>query len=108
VVSTPDAGHWLRPLMGSRWPMLQPMQHVSLFTRAALARALERSGFRTVRIDPAFKVLSFDYLVGQLPTLNPRLHSIASAVNRLLPASVGHKWRAVNIGEILAVATPQP
>jgi NAD(P)-dependent dehydrogenase (short-subunit alcohol dehydrogenase family) len=32
----------------------------------------------------------------------------ASVANRLLPASVGHKWRVVNIGEILTAATPQP
>ena len=33
VVSTPDTGHWLRPLMRSRWPMLQPDQHTFLFSR---------------------------------------------------------------------------
>lgn len=25
VMTTPDTGHWLRYLMGARWPMLQPM-----------------------------------------------------------------------------------
>ena len=41
LISTPDTGHFLRHLMRSRWPMLQPMQHLHLFSRQALER---RSG----------------------------------------------------------------
>jgi hypothetical protein len=97
----PDGGLHAIPQAGDQFGAGCP-------TKRRVLRSPVRDFGRTVRIDPAFKVLSFDYLVGQLPTLNPRLHSIASAANRLLPVSVGHKWRAVNIGEILAVATPQP
>jgi hypothetical protein len=36
--------------------MLQPMQlYVSIFTSAALGRALERATFRPVEIGPAFR-----------------------------------------------------
>jgi len=105
VISTPDARHWLRPLMRSRWPMLQPMQHVSLFTGEALTRALTQAGYRHITIGPAFKVLSIDYLIGQLPTLNPRLYTLARAATRVLPHAVRHRWRTINIGEILATAT---
>jgi SAM-dependent methyltransferase len=106
VISTPDAGHWLRALMGVRWPMLQPMQHVSLFSGDALQKALREAGFLEIRITPALKVMSWNYLVGQLPTLNPLLYSAARTATRLLPDRTASRWRAVNIGEILAIATP--
>jgi SAM-dependent methyltransferase len=108
VISTPDAGHWLRPIMGSRWPMLQPMQHVSLFSGPALKLALERAGYCQITVGPAYKVLSWDYLIGQLRTLNPVVHSMAGLGAKALPTSVATRWRAVNIGEILAIATATP
>ena len=39
VMSTPDTGHWLRTVMRSRWPMLQPDQHTFLFSRSGDALA---------------------------------------------------------------------
>lgn len=108
VISTPDAGHWLRPIMGSRWPMLQPMQHVSLFSGPALKLALASTGFGEITVEPAYKVLSWDYLVGQLRTLNPTVHAMAVLGTSVLPKSVATRWRAVNIGEILAIATATP
>ena len=43
VVSTPDTGHWLRRIMGDRWPMLQPFQHTFL----SLSRQCERCCWST-------------------------------------------------------------
>ncbi len=103
LVSTPDTGHFLRFLMGSRWPMLQPMQHLSLFSRKALAGALRAEGFEVVSVTTCYKTLSVDYLVNQIRSLNPLLSRILGAVTRPVPASVLRKYRRVNIGEILAV-----
>ena len=58
VISTPDTGHFLRFLMRSRWPMLQPMQHLFLFSRQALERALRAEGFEDINVDTAYKTLS--------------------------------------------------
>src|SRR5687767_1793937 len=46
AISSPDTGHFLRYLMGSKWPMLQPMQHTVLFSRRSIAALLERCGFQ--------------------------------------------------------------
>lgn len=105
VVSTPDAGHWLRPVMGVRWPMLQPMQHLSLFSRAALQVALTRAGFDAITITTAHKVLSCDYLIGQLRSLNPLLYRILSGAAHVIPDRIRRGWYRVNIGEMLGVAT---
>src|ERR1041385_1853392 len=61
AISSPDTGHVLRYLMGSRWPMLQPMQHTVLFSRRSIAALLERCGFRDVRVETTRKVLTMDY-----------------------------------------------
>jgi 2-polyprenyl-3-methyl-5-hydroxy-6-metoxy-1,4-benzoquinol methylase len=103
LVSTPDTGHFLRFLMGSRWPMLQPMQHLSLFSRKALAGAVRAEGFEVVSIETCYKTLSVDYLVNQIESLNPLLSRALGGVTRAVPASVRRKYRRVNIGEILAV-----
>lgn len=104
VVSTPDTDHVLRPLMRSRWPMLQPMQHLHLFSRRALAQTLRAAGFEDVRVDTAYKILSADYLINQIRALNPMLSSMFYALTRPFPTSLLQRPRHVNIGEILASA----
>jgi len=104
VISTPDTGHFLRFLMRSRWPMLQPMQHLFLFSRRALAAALRAEGFTDVTVDTAYKTLSIDYLINQIKPLNPRLSGVFETLARSVPASVLRTYRRVNIGEILATA----
>ena len=103
LISTPDTGHFLRFLMRSRWPMLQPMQHLSLFSRKALESALRAEGFERVRIATGYKTLTVDYLVNQIKPLNPVLSRALGAVTRVVPSSVLRKYRRINIGEILAV-----
>ncbi len=104
VVSTPDTDHMLRPIMRTRWPMLQPMQHLHLFSRRALRQTLETSGFVDVRVETAYKTLSADYLINQIKALNPVLSTVLQALTRPFPTSVLQRPRHVNIGEILAIA----
>jgi 2-polyprenyl-3-methyl-5-hydroxy-6-metoxy-1,4-benzoquinol methylase len=103
LLSTPDTGHFLRFVMRSHWPMLQPMQHLFLFSRRALMRALQAEGFEEVRVDTAYKTLSVDYLLGQIRPLNPLLAGALAALTWPVPPSMLRKYRRINIGEILAV-----
>jgi 2-polyprenyl-3-methyl-5-hydroxy-6-metoxy-1,4-benzoquinol methylase len=105
VLSTPDTGHVLRRIMRSRWPMLQPMQHLHLFSRKSLVAALQSEGFVNIRAEIAYKTLSADYLLRQIRTLNPVLSCVLGAVRVVTPASVLRKYRRINIGEILAIAS---
>jgi 2-polyprenyl-3-methyl-5-hydroxy-6-metoxy-1,4-benzoquinol methylase len=104
AVSTPDTGHLLRALMGSRWPMLQPMQHLHLFSKRALQRAFESAGLTTVLLDVAYKTLSLDYLVGQIAPFNPLISGTLTGLGRLMPRSTMRRYRQINIGELLGVA----
>ena len=104
MISTPDTGHVLRFLMRSRWPMLQPMQHLFLFSRQAMERALAAEGFENIRVETAYKTLSIEYLINQIKPLNPLLSQALDTLARAVPASVLSKYRRINIGEISAVA----
>lgn len=104
AISSPDTGHILRYLMGSKWPMLQPMQHTVLFSRRSITALLERCGFRDVQVETAHKVLTMDYLAEQLTVTNPGLNRVYQASSWLVPGSLRRKPIAVNIGEFVAYA----
>jgi 2-polyprenyl-3-methyl-5-hydroxy-6-metoxy-1,4-benzoquinol methylase len=104
AISSPDTGHILRYVMGSKWPMLQPMQHTVLFSRQSIAALLERSGFQEVQVDAARKVLTMDYLADQLSATNTGLNKAYQLLSCVVPAPLRRKPVAVNIGEFLAYA----
>jgi SAM-dependent methyltransferase len=104
VITTPDTNHFLRYLMKSRWPMLQPMQHTVLFSKRSLRIALAEAGFSHIRMSPARKVVDIDYLMSQIKDLNPVLFHGYSLLRRILPQRILKKRLAVNIGEIMVLA----
>lgn len=83
--------------------MLQPMQHLFLFSQRALLRALQDEGFGEISVDTAYKTLSADYLLGQIRPLNPLLGGALDALTWGVPPSMLRKYRRISIGEILAV-----
>jgi 2-polyprenyl-3-methyl-5-hydroxy-6-metoxy-1,4-benzoquinol methylase len=104
ALSTPDTGHFLRYLMRSKWPMLQPMQHTVLFSRRAIEELLKRCGFVDVKVETAHKFLTLDYLSDQLAATNPFLQRGYQALRWLVPSPLRRKPIAVNIGEFVAYA----
>lgn len=104
AISSPDTGHFLRYMMRSRWPMLQPMQHTVLFSRQSIAALLERCRFRDVTVETARKVLTMDYLADQLTATNPALNRAYRALSWIVPRPLRRKPLAVNIGEFVAYA----
>src|SRR6516162_2652203 len=104
AMSTPDAGHFLRFMMGSSWPMLQPMQHLTIFSRQSMRLVLEEAGFNEISFETATKTVSYDYLTDQVRPLTPALHKGLRLVGRCMPASARTKYRHVNIGEFMVMA----
>jgi 2-polyprenyl-3-methyl-5-hydroxy-6-metoxy-1,4-benzoquinol methylase len=103
LISTPDTGHALRYFMRSRWPVLQPMQHLFLFSRRALSQALQAEGFDRVEVRTCYKTLSAEYLIQQIKSLNPMLSAMLDTLSKAVPASALRRYRRFNIGEMLAV-----
>ncbi len=104
MLATPDTGHFLRYLMGCRWPMLQPMQHTYLFSKSAMRFALAQAGFENIAVQKADKSLTLDYLIDQLRVHNPLISRSYQALSKLLPRALRQGTFSVNIGEMLAYA----
>jgi len=104
VITTPDVGHFLRRVMRSGWPMLQPFQHTVLFSSGSLRAALERGGYTDIEILPARKILTPDYLVTQIEQYNPFIARAYNALSGVLPAKLRQLPVSINIGEIMAFA----
>jgi SAM-dependent methyltransferase len=108
ALTTPDTRHGLRYLMGTRWPMLQPLQHTFLFDRHSIRLALERAGFTLEGVGRATKSLTLHYLAGQIEEHNPRLYRCYRALARWIPASLRERPVHANIGEMLVLASRRP
>jgi len=104
MLATPDTGHFLRYLMGSRWPMLQPMQHTYLFSRTAVRFVLAKAGYENIGVQEADKSLTLDYLIDQLRVHNPLISRSYQALSKLLPRALRQGTFSANIGEMLAYA----
>ncbi len=107
MLATPDTGHFLRYVMGSRWPMLQPLQHTYLFSKTAMQLALETAGYGNIGVRNADKSLTMDYLLDQLRLYNPVITGLYKVLSPLIPRALRQKSFAVNIGEMLAFAQRQ-
>jgi cyclopropane fatty-acyl-phospholipid synthase-like methyltransferase len=103
VITSPDTDSIFRKLMGSRWPMLQPFQHTAMFSGVAMSGFLERAGLRMLEIRSAQKVMTMNYLLGQLDIYFPRAtrlcHLAGNAFPRLMDRSIPFR-----IGEFIAMA----
>jgi len=104
MLATPDTGHFLRYLMGCRWPMLQPMQHTYLFSKPAMRFVLAKAGYENIGVQKADKSLTLDYLIDQLRVHNPLISRTYQAMSKLLPGAFRKGAFSVNIGEMLAYA----
>lgn len=103
AVATPDTDHFLRWLMGPNWSMLQPWQHTFLFSKKAMRDLLTTVGFRDVKVMTTTKVLTLDYLAGQITETNPKLSRVVRSFLSFMPGSLTHRPMAINIGEMLAL-----
>ncbi len=107
VVTSPDTDSLFRRAMGARWPMLQPFQHTAMFSRAGIARFLERSGLSTLEVRSAEKIMTASYLLGQLHIYFPRTTQMCRRAGSVFPGLMNRPV-AFHIGEFIAVARKLP
>jgi 2-polyprenyl-3-methyl-5-hydroxy-6-metoxy-1,4-benzoquinol methylase len=62
VVNYPDIGSWIARLMGRSWVFLLDV-HLYYFTRATIARLLDKSGFEVLFVRPHYQRLSLGYVL---------------------------------------------
>jgi 2-polyprenyl-3-methyl-5-hydroxy-6-metoxy-1,4-benzoquinol methylase len=91
VLSTPNVANWAvrLSLLAGRWRYtdrgILDRSHTHLFTRATLAEAIERAGYRVVRIDYTVPV----------PGDSDLLDAVGRAVGRLRPSLFAYQFVAV-------------
>jgi SAM-dependent methyltransferase len=66
VVSTGDFGSLAARLLGRRWRLMTPPQHLWFFTELSLARLLRRHGFRVLRTSRPWKLVPIQLIAYQL------------------------------------------
>lgn len=107
ILSTPSTGHVLRYILRGRWPMFQPMQHTMLFSSKSLSLAMNKAGFKNIRIATAYKSVTLEYLFQQIQDYNPFIYNTFKRFKFLIPKRILVKPLEINIGEILAIAVNQ-
>lgn len=103
AISTPDTSHFLRKIMRSSWPMLQPMQHTVLFSKTGLSVLLEDLGFCEVKVFPGQKVLTLRYLFNQVIDTTPHLKWLMKIGLTILPKFLLNKEIIFNISEMFVL-----
>jgi SAM-dependent methyltransferase len=105
LLQTPDASSAQARLLGRYWPPYAPVEHIHLFSRRALRRALEERGFGTIEFSRHVKRLPIEYFYRQMENFGPEFHRVLTPVMSVLPRFV----RALRIplygGEMIAAAT---
>ena len=68
AINTPDMGSWYARVMGKRWHLLVPPEHVHYFTTTGIKIFLERNGFRVELTSKIGKTFTLEYVVHILAT----------------------------------------
>lgn len=104
MITTPDTEHFIAKIMGKSWSMLQPKQHTYLFSKKSLENSLTQAGLTNLAQSSAYKVITYDYIAGQLSELNPMISSSMKLFGKVIPKSLREKSIKLNISEFLTVA----
>lgn len=108
-LSTPDISSLVAKLLGSRWHHLDPMQHLTLFSRSALARLCRRVGLAVARQRTFGRSYTADYLAYRAGYSYPvpGLKSMADLVRRCL-GRAGRARIPLRLGDVVAVEAIRP
>lgn len=66
VINTPDAGSLWAKLMGKRWQLILPPEHINYFSSKNLSQYMEIQGFRTVMNTKISKKFTLQYIFKML------------------------------------------
>jgi SAM-dependent methyltransferase len=105
LIATPSTDSWSARLMGSRW-MEFKTEHMSYFSHRTLESLLWQTGFQSVHMRAANKIVSLHYIVLHFAKYPIPLWSyLVEKFSRLLPSSSLDKYRSIAGSGVLALAT---
>lgn len=65
MIETPDAECMFTKIMGRRWHAFLESEHNFFFSKTTITNLLSKTGFKTISIDPAYKLFTLRYLLYQ-------------------------------------------
>ena len=107
-LQTPNASSWPARFSRSFWPPLAPVEHLFLFSEDAIAKALDRSGFRLRKVRAHVKWLPVAYVYEMLRHFGPEWRRIVGPAYRILPARLQRTFAPFYAGEMLVAAEAIP
>jgi SAM-dependent methyltransferase len=66
VISTGDWQSWLARILGSRWRLMTPPQHLYFYSPKTITKLLDRHGFETIRIRHPWKTVPLGLMAYQV------------------------------------------
>jgi SAM-dependent methyltransferase len=103
LLETPDSGSAVARLLGRFWPPYATVEHIHLFSRRSLVRALGTS-FEDVRSRPHWKPLPVEYVYENMKNFGPELRRVLSPVYHVLPRYVQRSALPFYVGEMIVTA----
>lgn len=85
LLETPHTRGILHKVMGKRWPMYRPPEHLVYFTPRGLSCALQRAGLSVIQCFPSTKAFNLSYLGEKLAVTNPWIAKMVSIAGITLP-----------------------
>ena len=106
-IVTPSLDSWSARLMGRHW-MEYKIEHLYYFGKESMKRALRRTGFENVSIEPNFKVLTLRYVQDHfcrfpVPIGTP----VLQLLSRLVPENMVHRRIKLAAGGMLVMGKKQ-
>lgn len=105
AITVPDIRSLQARVMRRHWYYYAPPVHVNYFDRHTIVRLLARHGLTPVRVAPAPKVLTLDYVLASLAAFNPLVHRGVRFLGRVTPSGLRKRPLRVPVGELLVVAS---
>jgi 2-polyprenyl-3-methyl-5-hydroxy-6-metoxy-1,4-benzoquinol methylase len=104
-LSTPDMGSLLARLMGRYWHYLNSVEHIALFTRNNIKRALDKSGFDVIEFRTFGHYYRGSYIVNQLYYIHQKgfLKTLAQMGQRM-PSFILDKAIYLQLGDVMGIA----
>lgn len=104
VITTPDISSWHAKIMGKRWGLITPLEHLFYFSPTSIRVLLEKYGFRVEEVRKNYKIFTLDYLFKMSEFFYPTLFKFLSIIRYILPKNFLMKERDFYMGEIFVVA----
>jgi len=106
-IVTPSLDSWSARLMGRHW-MEYKIEHLYYFGKESMKRALRRTGFENISIEPNFKVLTLRYVQDHfcrfpVPIGTP----VLQLLSRLVPENMVHRRIKLAAGGMLVMGKKQ-